>query len=81
MRAESKSAIAHRQGSEATAIANAMAWLRDVRLSLQENWVLFVCMFATPPGNILYPYITIFLSNISDTKSLSLFERLLTKFF
>ncbi|KAI0911764.1 carboxylic acid transporter [Ustulina deusta] len=50
MRAESKSAIAHRQGSEATAISNAMAWLRDVRLSLQENWVLFVYLVVLMTG-------------------------------
>ncbi|KAI1426300.1 carboxylic acid transporter [Xylaria sp. FL1777] len=50
MKAERKSMMAHKQGAGMTALANAKAWLRDVRVPLQENWFLFIYMVVVMTG-------------------------------
>ncbi|TGJ84241.1 hypothetical protein E0Z10_g4512 [Xylaria hypoxylon] len=50
MRAERESVLVHGQGSEITAMTGAKAWLRDVRVSLQENWFLFIYMIVLMTG-------------------------------
>ncbi|KAI0102423.1 carboxylic acid transporter [Nemania sp. FL0031] len=50
IRAESIAAMARRQGSGVTAISSAKSWLRDVRISLRQNWFLFIYMIVLMTG-------------------------------
>ncbi|GAW20830.1 hypothetical protein ANO14919_103410 [Xylariales sp. No.14919] len=50
MRAERESAMAQRQAPKSTAMNGTKAWLRDMRVSLKENWVLFVYLVLLMTG-------------------------------
>ncbi|KAI1745617.1 carboxylic acid transporter [Xylaria scruposa] len=50
MRAEREAAMAQKQGSKQKAFTGAIAWLRDVRASLRENWFLFIYMVVLMTG-------------------------------
>ncbi|KAI0973084.1 carboxylic acid transporter, partial [Xylaria arbuscula] len=50
MRAERETAMAHGQSSGVTPVTSAKAWLRDVRVLLKENWVLFCYMVVLMTG-------------------------------
>ncbi|KAI1368875.1 carboxylic acid transporter [Xylaria arbuscula] len=48
MRAQREFAMA--QGSEVTAMMSAKAWLQDVKVSLKENWFLFIYLIVLMTG-------------------------------
>ncbi|KAI0517292.1 carboxylic acid transporter [Xylaria bambusicola] len=48
MKAARESAMA--QGSEVTTMMSAKAWLRDVKVSLKENWFLFIYLIVLMTG-------------------------------
>ncbi|KAI0192216.1 carboxylic acid transporter [Xylaria flabelliformis] len=50
LRAEREAAMAQKQGSKINAFTGAIAWLRDVRASLRENWFLFIYMVVLMTG-------------------------------
>ncbi|KAI0485731.1 carboxylic acid transporter [Xylaria cf. heliscus] len=50
MRADRESNLAQKQGSDISAMTSSTAWLRDVRTSLKENWVLFIYMIVLMTG-------------------------------
>jgi SHS family lactate transporter-like MFS transporter len=79
MRAEREAALAHGQDSGITASTGAKAWLRDVRVSLKENWFLFIYMVVLMTGfnscshgsQDLYPTFLKNRKSIASTKTYS----------
>lgn len=50
MKAERESRMLQQGGPESTAAVEAKAWFKEVRISLRENWFLFIYMVVLMTG-------------------------------